>query len=72
MKKIQKDLDDFDIENFFESPVLAFNNKVAKLGKVLTQGTYNRGGWLNLFMKNWVAEAVAYKVNNFTGNASKK
>jgi hypothetical protein len=51
----------------FESPILALRDKAEKVGKA-SRDAYNRGGWLNFsrIWKNWVAEGVAFKVNNFS------
>ena len=50
----------------FESPILAFFDKEAKLGK--TSGyTYNQGGWLILWdlLNEWIDKGVASNINDF-------
>ena len=51
----------------FESPIFALRDKAVKVGKA-SRDAYNRAGWLNSLKiwKNWVAEGVAFKVNNFS------
>ena len=64
-KKNQKDSNDFDIENHFESPISALCDKRAKLGKA-SQDAYNPVLWLILqdLLKNYVAEGVTFDVND--------
>ena len=67
MKKNQKDLNEFWVENSLWKSIFAIREKMAKLGKA-SWDAYNQGGWLisSGLSKIWIAKCVPYEVNDNT------
>ena len=66
-KTNQKGSDDFDVKNSLWKSIFCTFGQGAKLGKA-SWDAYNPKGWLISLdlLKNWVAEGVPSKVNDFT------